>query len=146
MSYETIIKGGVLATLDGVVETDIAINDGKFAAIGDVEAAQGAQIIDATGLTILPGVIDTQVHFSSRAMRAKEDLESGSLAAVMGGVTAVFEMPNTKPPTTTVEAIADKVKRGRDRMHCDFAFYAGGTAENADTLSELERQRRCLWH
>ena len=140
MSYETIIKGGVLATLDGVVETDIAINDGKFAAIGDVEVAQGAQIIDATGLTILPGVIDTQVHFREPGNEGKEDLESGSLAAVMGGVTAVFEMPNTKPPTTTVEAIADKVKRGRDRMHCDFAFYAGGTAENADTLSELERQ------
>ena len=140
MSYDTIIKGGVLATLNGIVETDIAINDGKFAVIGDVETSQGAQIIDATGLTILPGVIDTQVHFREPGIEAKEDLESGSLAAVMGGVTAVFEMPNTKPPTTTIDAIADKVKRGRNRMHCDFAFYAGGTAENAETLGELERQ------
>ena len=85
-------------------------------------------------------MIDTQVHFREPGNEHKEDLESGSLAAVMGGVTAVFEMPNTKPPTTTVEAIADKVRRGTDRMHCDFAFYAGGTAENAELLPELERQ------
>jgi dihydroorotase len=80
------------------------------------------------------------VHFREPGNEHKEDLESGSRAAVMGGVTALFEMPNTKPPTTTIEAIADKVARGRDRMHCDFAFYAGGTHENAAQLPELERQ------
>ena len=137
--YDLVITGGVLAGLDGSAETPIGIKDGRFAALGDVTAEQGAAHVDATGLTILPGVIDTQVHFREPGLEHKEDLQSGSLAAVMGGVTAVFEMPNTKPPTTTPEAIQDKVARGRNRMHCDFAFYVGGTHENAEQLPELER-------
>jgi len=140
MSYDIIVKGGVLATVDGQSETDIAIKDGTFAAIGDLGSETAETVIDAAGLTVLPGVIDTQVHFREPGNEHKEDLQSGSLAAVMGGVTAVFEMPNTKPPTTSVEAIADKVARGTNRMHCDFAFYAGGTSENAELLPELERQ------
>lgn len=140
MSYDLLIKNGVLATHEGESVTDIAIKDGKFAAIGDVGTAQAAQVIDVAGLTILPGVIDTQVHFREPGNEHKEDLKSGSRAAVMGGVTAVFEMPNTNPSTTTVEAIADKVARGTNRMHCDFAFYAGGTEENAEQLSTLERE------
>ena len=138
--YDLVISGAELASPTGREHVDIAITDGRFAKIGGVTPDQGAQHIDATGLTILPGVIDTQVHFREPGNEHKEDLESGSRAAVMGGVTALFEMPNTKPPTTTIEAIADKVARGRDRMHCDFAFYAGGTHENAAQLPELERQ------
>lgn len=140
MSYDIIIKGGILATAEGQSDTDIAIKDGKFAAMGALGQDSAETMIDASGLTILPGVIDTQVHFREPGNEHKEDLQSGSLAAVMGGVTAVFEMPNTKPPTTSIEAIADKVQRGTNRMHCDFAFYAGGTAENAEILPELERQ------
>ncbi len=138
--YDLVITGADLASHTGCAATNIAIKDGRFAKIGDVTAEQGAAHIDAKGLTLLPGVIDTQVHFREPGNEHKEDLQSGSLAAVMGGVTAVFEMPNTKPPTTSVEAIADKVARGRNRMHCDFAFYAGGTHENAGLLPELERQ------
>jgi dihydroorotase len=138
--YDLVISGAELASPTGREHVDIAITDGRFAKIGGVTPDQGAQHIDATGLTILPGVIDTQVHFREPGNEHKEDLESGSRAAVMGGVTALFEMPNTKPPTTTIEAIADKVARGRDRMHCDFAFYAGCTHENAAQLPELERQ------
>ena len=138
--FDLLIKNGTLATVSGSEQTNIAIKDGRFAAIGVDADADAAEVIDANGLTVLPGVIDTQVHFREPGNEHKEDLQSGSLAAVMGGVTAVFEMPNTKPPTTTIEAIADKVARGRDRMHCDFAFYAGGTHENAPTLPELERQ------
>jgi dihydroorotase len=138
--YDLVITGADLASHTGYAATNIAIKDGRFAKIGDVTAEQGAAHIDARGLTLLPGVIDTQVHFREPGNEHKEDLQSGSLAAVMGGVTAVFEMPNTKPPTTSVEAIADKVARGRNRMHCDFAFYAGGTHENAALLPELERQ------
>ena len=138
--FDLLIKNGTLATVSGSEQTNIAIKDGRFAAIGVDADADAAEVIDANGLTVLPGVIDTQVHFREPGNEHKEDLQSGSLAAVMGGVTAVFEMPNTKPPTTTIEAIADKVARGRDRMHCDFAFYAGGTHENAPSLPELERQ------
>ncbi len=138
--YDLVITDANLASHQGCAATNIAIKDGRFAKIGDVMADQGDAHINAKGLTLLPGVIDTQVHFREPGNEHKEDLQSGSLAAVMGGVTAVFEMPNTKPPTTTVEAIADKVARGRNRMHCDFAFYAGGTHENAALLPELERQ------
>jgi dihydroorotase len=87
----------------------------------------------------LPGVIDTQVHFREPGAEHKEDLESGSRSAVMGGVTAVFEMPNTNPLTVTAEALADKVARASDRMHCDFAFFVGGTHANAMHVAELER-------
>jgi dihydroorotase len=95
--------------------------------------------VDCRGLHILPGVIDTQVHFREPGFTHKEDLETGSRAAVMGGVTGVFEMPNTNPLTTSAETLADKVRRGTGRMHCDFAFWVGGTHENARDVAELER-------
>ncbi len=138
--FDLLITNGTLASVDGREQTNIAIKDGRFVALGVDANADAAEVIDAQGLTVLPGVIDTQVHFREPGNEHKEDLQSGSLAAVMGGVTAVFEMPNTKPPTTTAEAIADKVARGRDRMHCDFAFYVGGTHENAAQLPVLEQQ------
>ncbi|MBL6762101.1 MAG: dihydroorotase [PS1 clade bacterium] len=137
--YDLIISGGTIAGPDGTTDGDIGIKDGRFAALGDLAGAEAAETLDVSGLTVLPGVIDTQVHFREPGLEHKEDLQSGSLAAVMGGVTAVFEMPNTKPPTTNKEAIEDKVARGRNRMHCDFAFYVGGTHENAAELPELER-------
>jgi dihydroorotase len=96
-------------------------------------------VIDCTGLHILPGVIDSQVHFREPGAEHKENLETGSRAAVMGGVTCVFEMPNTNPTTTDEAALADKVRRGHHRMHCDFAFWVGGTRENAHEVGELER-------
>ncbi|MGZ6013993.1 MAG: dihydroorotase, partial [Caulobacteraceae bacterium] len=90
-----------------------------------------------------PGVIDTQVHFREPGLEWKEDLESGSRAAVLGGVVAVFEMPNTEPTTTDPDALADKLARARGRMHCYHAFYVGGTHENANFLGELERLPGC---
>jgi dihydroorotase len=92
---------------------------------------------------VLPGVIDTQVHFREPGLEWKEDLETGSRCAVLGGVTAVFEMPNTEPTTTDADALADKLARARGRMHCDHAFYVGGTHENAKYLGELERLPGC---
>ena len=88
-------------------------------------------------------MIDTQVHFREPGLTHKEDLETGSRSAVMGGVTAVFEMPNTDPLTITAETFADKVKRGTRRMHCDFAFFIGGTRENFRELPMLERAPGC---
>ena len=84
-------------------------------------------------------MIDTQVHFREPGNEHKEDLESGSRAAVLGGVTAVFEMPNTAPPTTTRAAIDDKLARAKGRMHCDYAFYVGATPANVGALAVLER-------
>lgn len=138
-TYDLLIKGGTLVNHDGVGVRDIGIREGKISAIGTLSAAQAGETIDATGLHVLPGVIDTQVHFREPGLTHKEDFESGSRAAVMGGVTTVFEMPNTNPLTTGEAELADKVGRAHHRMHCDFAFWVGGTRENAHQVADLER-------
>ena len=137
-TYDLILEGGTVVNQDGEGLRDLGIRGGRFAAIGDLSQASAGEVIDCRGLHLLPGVIDSHVHFREPGLTHKEDLESGSRGAVLGGVTAVFEMPNTDPTTTTAEAIADKVKRGHHRMHCDFAFYAGATRENTRHLGELE--------
>jgi len=142
-SYELILKGGIVVNHDGEGPRDLGIRGGRFVAIGDLSRASAAETIDCRGLHLLPGVIDTQVHFREPGLTHKEDLESGSRSAVMGGVTAVFEMPNTDPLTVSTEALTDKVRRGHHRMHCDFAFFVGATAENTKYLAELERLPGC---
>src|SRR5258708_10934154 len=141
--FDTILNSGTVVNQDGEGVRDIAIADGRSAAIGSLAQASAAEVIDCKGLHILPGVIDTQVHLREPGQTHKEDLETGSRSAVMGGVTAVFEMPNTDPLTITAETFADKVKRGRHRMHCDFAFFIGGTRDNVRDLPELERAPGC---
>ncbi len=138
-SYDLILKGGTVVNHDGKGARDLGIRAGRFAAIADLSRAAAGEVIDCRGLHMLPGVIDSHVHFREPGLTHKEDLESGSRGAVLGGVTAVFEMPNTNPMTTNAEALADKVKRAHHRMHCDFAFYVGATRENTHELGELER-------
>jgi dihydroorotase len=142
-SYDLVLKGATVVNHDGEGVRDLAVTGGRIATIGNLAQNTAAEVIDARGLHVLPGVIDTQVHFREPGMTHKEDLESGSLSAVMGGVTAVFEMPNTNPLTISADALADKVKRARHRMHCDFAFFVGGTRENTKDLPELERLPGC---
>jgi dihydroorotase len=134
-----ILRGGMVADHTGSSLRDIGIEAGKIAEIGNLIRASAGETIDAAGLHILPGVIDTQVHFREPGATHKEDLETGSRAAVLGGVTAVFEMPNTNPSTTSAAALADKMARAKGRMHCDFAFWVGGTADNWRDIPELER-------
>src|SRR6185437_2936126 len=129
-TYDLILKGGTVVNQDGEGPRDLGLRDGRFAAIGDLSRASAGEVVDCRGLHLLPGVIDTQVHFREPGLTHKEDLESGSLSAVMGGVTAVCEMPNTDPLTTSEQALADKVKRGHHRMHCDFVFFVAATADN----------------
>jgi dihydroorotase len=138
-TYDLILKGGTVANHDGEGMRDLGIREGRFAAIGDLSRASAGEVVDCRGLHLLPGVVDTQVHFREPGLIHKEDLETGSLSAVMGGVTAVFEMPNTEPLTVSTAALADKVKRGHHRMHCDFAFFVGATSDNTKDLRELER-------
>ncbi len=139
MNIDLILKGGTVVNQDGEHVRDIAINAGRIVGLGDVSRFRAAEVLDCRNLHILPGVIDSQVHFREPGPTHKEDLETGSRAAVMGGVTAAFEMPNTKPETTSAEALADKVSRATHRMFCDFAFYVGGTRENFEQISELEK-------
>jgi dihydroorotase len=138
-TYDLILTGGTVVNHDGQGVRDVGVRDGRIAAIGDLAQASSGSRIDCRGLHILPGVIDSQVHFREPGLEHKEDLETGSRAAVLGGVTAVFEMPNTNPLTTSEAALADKVKRATGRMHCDFAFWVGGTRENSGDVGELER-------
>ena len=135
-TYDLILKGGTVWTPSGPAETSVGVRDGRIVGLG--VAGDAGETIDCTGLTVLPGVIDSQVHFREPGLEHKEDLESGSRAAVLGGVVAVFEMPNTRPNTDSADALAEKLRRAEDRMWCDHAFYVGATAANSGQLGELE--------
>ncbi|MFL6688637.1 MAG: dihydroorotase [Alphaproteobacteria bacterium] len=138
-SFDLLIRGGTCVTPNGIEDADVGVRAGRIAAIGALAGAKAADVLEAKGLHVLPGAIDTQVHFREPGNEHKEDLESGSRAAVLGGVTAVFEMPNTNPPTTTRLAIADKLARAKGRMNCDYAFYVGATPDNIGALRMLEQ-------
>ncbi|MBM3489491.1 MAG: dihydroorotase [Alphaproteobacteria bacterium] len=142
-TFDLLLKGGTVVSLDGIGPADVGVRAGRIAAIGDLAGASAGETLQLGGLHVLPGVIDTQVHFREPGMEHKEDLEAGSRGAVLGGVTAVFEMPNTRPLTSTAGALTDKLARARGRMWCDHAFYVGATAENAERLPELERLPGC---
>jgi len=141
--FDLIVRGGEVVSHAGRARADIGVRAGRFAAIGDLAQASAGETFDAAGLTVIPGVIDTQAHFREPGMEWKEDLETGSRAAVLGGVVGVFEMPNTDPTTSTVEALEDKLARARGRMHCDHAFYAGATHDNPARLAEIEATPGC---
>ncbi len=138
-TFDLILKNGTVVNQDGEGKRDVGVIAGRIAEIGDLSRASAGETIDCAGLHVLPGVIDTQVHFREPGPTHKEDLESGSRAAVLGGVTAVFEMPNTNPLTTTAAALDDKLTRAHHRMFCDHAFYVGATHQNPKDLPELER-------
>jgi dihydroorotase len=142
-SFDLIIHGGTVVSHAGRAVADIGIVAGRFAAIGDLTDAKAERRIDARGLHVLPGVIDTQVHFREPGLEHKEDLASGAAGAALGGVVGLFEMPNTKPSTLTAADLADKLARAKGRMRVDHAFYMGGAAENADQLGQLERLPGC---
>ncbi len=137
--FDLILAGATVVNHDGAGIRDIGIRDGRIAGLDNLAKAKTREILDVRGLHILPGVIDSQVHFREPGLTHKEDLETGSRAAVMGGVVGVFEMPNTKPLTTTAATLSAKVAAARDRMFCDFAFYVGGTRENIGDIPALEK-------
>jgi dihydroorotase len=142
-AYDLIIRGGVCATPNGIGAADVGVREGRIASLSVPASAAAAEVVEARGLHVLPGVIDTQVHFREPGHEPKEDLATGTLAAVLGGVTAVCEMPNTNPPTVTAERLADKLARAAGRARCDIAFFVGAMADNADSLGELECRPGC---
>ena len=136
--YDTILKNGKAVLPDGIMEVDIAINNESISTIGNLSDCSADNIIDCSGLHILPGVIDSQVHFREPGLENKENLESGMLAAAAGGVVAVFEMPNTNPLTITPETIEDKLSRASRVAWTDYAFYLGGTGRTGPNLGKWE--------
>ena len=142
-SFDLAIAGGTVMTSMGRVAADIGVRDGRIAALGDLGRAAAAERFDASGLHVLPGAIDTQVHFREPGLEHKEDLESGTRGAAKGGVTAILEMPNTSPNTDSAEALSDKLRRAQGRTWCDYAFFLGATDGNAGELATLERLPGC---
>lgn len=149
MTYDLIIKNADIVTYSQLQNqmiqerADIAVLNGKIAALGSMTNQTTKKTIDATHLTVLPGVIDSQVHFREPGLTHKEDIESGSRAAILGGVTSYFEMPNTNPATTTKELFEDKLKIAAEKSSANYAFFIGGSSENFDKLHELENLPHC---
>jgi dihydroorotase len=141
--FDLIVAGGTCLTPSGRIEADVGVRNGRVAAVGKLDRGAAASVFEARGLHVLPGVIDTQVHFREPGLEYKEDLATGTAAAAMGGVTAVFEMPNTNPNTDSAAALNDKLARAKGRAWVDHAFFVGATAENADELGRLERLPGC---
>lgn len=138
------VHGGRVVGPDGPAPADVSIRDGRVVAVGtDIEPEDDQTTVDATGAWVLPGQIDPQVHFREPGMPQKEDLASGSRAAVAGGVTTFLEMPNTKPSTTTAEALDDKFARAKGRSLADHGFFVGAAGENVEELAVLERHPGC---
>ena len=142
-TFDLIIRGGTLANHAGEGPGDVGVKGGRIAAIGDLKPRARARFSTQAACTCCPAFIDTQVHFREPGNEHKEDLETGTRAAALGGVTAVFEMPNTNPTTSTAEALNDKLARAKGRAHVDHAFYVGAGTDNFDKLGELERLPGC---
>ena len=140
-SFDLLLKNGIAVLAGMTVPADIGVKDRKIVAIGALGNVDAAQVIDCKGLHVLPGIIDSQVHFREPGADHKEVLESGLRAAAMGGITSVFEMPNTNPLTTTPEAVADKLARAAKNPWVNYSFYLGGTAQNAPHLGEWEKTK-----
>ena len=136
--YTLCLKNGHVMIKDTLVYTNVYIQDEKISLLSD-KHYDAEHTIDCKNLTILPGVIDSQVHFREPGLEGKETLASGMLAAVSGGVTSIFEMPNTNPLTITPETIEDKLNRASKEAWTDYAFYLGGTMRTSKNLPEWEK-------
>ena len=142
--YDLLIKNGNVVIGNSFENLNIGIKNNKISLLSTSSNYESDNIVDAKNLIILPGVIDSQVHFREPGSEYKEDLHTGSMGAALGGVTSVFEMPNTYPPTSTVDRLKDKFNLAKDRMWVNYAFYAGATKENFSSLPELEKVPGCV--
>ncbi len=140
---DLLIKNGSCFIEGNIKKVDLAVNNSKIQTIGNLKKLNAKNEIDAKNLLVLPGIIDTQVHFREPGSTESEDLNSGSRAAVMGGVTSVFEMPNTNPPTSSNENFLNKLKLAKNRMFCNYAFYFGATPNNYNDLKSLKNLEGC---
>ncbi len=135
----TIIEGGTIVNEGRTFEGTILIEDGTITAIAPIGTID--TVINASGCFILPGIIDDHVHFREPGLTEKADIDSESRAAAAGGVTTFFEMPNTQPQTTTLEALEEKFKLARQKSHVNYSFFYGATNDNVDSFAQLDIHR-----
>ena len=140
---DLIIENGTITNHEREFKADIAIKNGKIYKIGNLIQLKAKKRINANGLNILPGAFDTQVHFREPGNTKKENLKTGSLAAVVGGITSVFDMPNNKPSITTRKLFMKKLQSAKGRMHCNYAFYFGAEKDNIKEIKKVERVKGC---
>ena len=145
MSFDLLLLNGKVMTGSNIEPTfmDIGIKDGSISAIGILKNHKSTKTVNCRNLVILPGVIDTQVHFRDPGLTHKEDIRYGSKAAVLGGVTAFCEMPNTKPLTTSESELNKKLKRSEQVSWCDYSFFVGATNKNIGNLHLYEKLSGC---
>jgi len=136
---KTLIKNAQVVLPQEVVQTSVLIDGRRIAAIDPAIQTAADEVIDASGLTLLPGVIDDQVHFREPGLTAKEDLRTATRACAKGGVTTFLEMPNTVPTTTTVQRLHEKLALAAEKCLVNYGFYIGATAENLDQLQQAQR-------
>ena len=139
---DLIIKNGKCFIEGRLKEVDVAAKDGKICKIGRI-SEEAKETLNVEGQTVFPGCIDTQTHFREPGSTDTEDLHSGSRAAIAGGITSVFEMPNTNPPTSNINEFQRKLDLAKDRMYCNYAFYFGATADNSNDLASLKNLEGC---
>lgn len=142
-SRKTIIRNGTIVNEGRKERADIIIDNDRIDAIiydGNIPRGDYYEI-DAAGCFVLPGVIDSHVHFRDPGLTHKADIESESRAAAYGGVTSYFDMPNTKPQTTTIDALNDKFQRAAEVSHVNYSFFYGATNDNVDTFDKLDVTR-----
>ena len=141
---DLVIKNGSVIFPNYKTEkADIGISEGKICEIGSVDRSQANQVVDAKGLIVMPGAIDTQVHFREPGLTHKEDIHNGTKGAILGGITTVFEMPNTSPATINKEQLDIKLEIARKQAFCNYSFFIGAAKENIEDLSNLERLAGC---
>jgi dihydroorotase len=134
----TVIQGGTIVNEGHTCKGTITIEGDKIVSIESNPSPLTSQTIDATGCYVLPGIIDTHVHFREPGLTEKADIESESRAAAAGGVTSIFDMPNTVPQTTTLEALHDKQQRAARSCHVNYTFFFGATNDNAHLFAQLD--------
>lgn len=143
MSYDLILRGANVYYKGQLQALEVAIKDGLIAKVAETIEDDATEVLELTGKTILPGLIDSQVHFREPGLTHKEDIESGSKAAALGGVCTFFEMPNTNPPTTTEESIREKVEKAKKVSYVNFAFFMGATQHNLEELKKVNDLEGC---
>ena len=136
---KTRIDDATVVLPDETLKTSVLLSDGKIADIDCAAHTEADEVVSANGLHLIPGVIDDQVHFRDPGLEHKEDLRTGSRACAKGGITSFFEMPNTKPATTTCELLHAKLQRAAGKSLVNYAFYIGATPDNVDELAKAER-------